>query len=353
MTTLETHDCHPDWIDIPARHRQLDPAKVEALAKSISEIGLKHAVHVRYVDVPDDDGDIDEQVHLVAGAHRLAAIKKLGWDWMTCLVLPADTSDLDAELWEIDENLMRAELSPAEEAAHLKRRGEIWSEKNSGTTCPENRGRGRPQEFASDTAEKTGQSKRDINRKVARAEKVAVIDEVKGTSLDKGVELDALAKLPEDEQRDLAARAQAGEAVSARKPSAPPPEEPAPAVGDFDQWSEAINKLIDQRPDDNAIFWLERRAKHLAAAARAHQRLADVNRTVAAGGGTSAVAGGQRSKPSEPVTGASRSAVPTSAGSIMPEGSRAAPKPADESMPDVPAFLDRRRRREIPKEDEF
>jgi hypothetical protein len=36
------------------------------------------------------------------------------------------------------------------------------------------------------------------------------------TSLDKGVEIDALAKLPEEEQRALAERAKAGEQVTAR-----------------------------------------------------------------------------------------------------------------------------------------
>jgi hypothetical protein len=35
-----------------------------------------------------------------------------------------------AELTEVDENLARAELSPAEEALHIKRRKEVWAEIN-------------------------------------------------------------------------------------------------------------------------------------------------------------------------------------------------------------------------------
>ena len=51
--------------------------------------------------------------------------------------------------------------------------------------------------FAAETAAITGQSKRDINRNVARAEAIGPdILKLSGTSLDKGVELDALAKLP-------------------------------------------------------------------------------------------------------------------------------------------------------------
>jgi hypothetical protein len=45
-----------------------------------------------------------------------------------------------------------------------------------------------------------------------------VLAEIAGTCLDTGAEIDALAKLPESEQRELAARAKAGETVSARKP---------------------------------------------------------------------------------------------------------------------------------------
>ena len=60
-----------------------------------------------------------------------------------------------------------------------------------------------------------------MNRHLARAEAIGDdLERVTGTSLDKGVELDALAKLPEPERKDLIDRAEAGEQVSAR-PAAP------------------------------------------------------------------------------------------------------------------------------------
>ena len=66
-------------------------------------------------------------------------------------------------------------------------------------TLPDGRKKGpqHHQSFAAATAEVTGQSKRDINRNLARAE--AIGDDLlrlKGTCLDKGVELDALAHGP-------------------------------------------------------------------------------------------------------------------------------------------------------------
>jgi len=106
-------------------------------------------------------------------------------------------TELDAELIEIDENLCRSELTAAQRSSAIRRRKEIWEalHPNSGTNCPENRERGRPSEFASETANVSGQTKRDINRHLARAEALGDdLAEVTGTSLDKGVELDALGK---------------------------------------------------------------------------------------------------------------------------------------------------------------
>lgn len=86
----------------------------------------------------------------------------------------------------------------------------------SRATIPK-RGRGRPMGFAASTAALTGESKSQINRHLARAEAIGPdLLRLTGTSLDKYVELDALAKMPEPERKELMERAIAGEAVSAR-----------------------------------------------------------------------------------------------------------------------------------------
>ena len=66
-----------------------------------------------------------------------------------------------------------------------------------------------------DIAVKTGKGRSTVARDVTRAKKVAVLDDIAGTCLDKGDEIDALGK-----QRKLATAARAGEKVSAkaRKP---------------------------------------------------------------------------------------------------------------------------------------
>jgi ParB-like chromosome segregation protein Spo0J len=57
-------------------------------------------------------------------SRRLKACERLGWDFIPCIFLDEDTA-IDREMWGIDENLSRAELTPAEEADHLKRRKEL------------------------------------------------------------------------------------------------------------------------------------------------------------------------------------------------------------------------------------
>ena len=78
--------------------------------------------------------------------------------------------------------------------------------------------------FAAETASISGETKQSINRRVAIADALGDdLDKVVGTSLDKGVELAALAKLPEEQRAELIERAQAGEKVTARKVEVAPP----------------------------------------------------------------------------------------------------------------------------------
>ncbi|MFG1359120.1 hypothetical protein [Xanthobacter pseudotagetidis] len=96
----------------------------------------------------------------------------------------------------------RAELSPAEAAYQTARRKEIYE-----TLHPEARAQVRQAHirngaaadnlsvaFAADAALKTGRDERTVRRDAARGEALGEsLKDIAGTSLDKGVELDALA----------------------------------------------------------------------------------------------------------------------------------------------------------------
>jgi hypothetical protein len=84
--------------------------------------------------------------------------------------------------------------------------------------CPAAHARRRAGAFVADIAVKTGKGRSTVARDVTRAKKVAVLDDIAGTCLDKGDEIDALGKLPEGEQRKLATAARAGEWILLARP---------------------------------------------------------------------------------------------------------------------------------------
>ena len=96
----------------PARlRRPVDNERVTALAGSLKLIGLQHAITVSENNV------------LIAGNHRLAAAKQLGWKTIKANVVPKD--DLLNRLCSIDDNLLHKDLTALETSEHLKEREEI------------------------------------------------------------------------------------------------------------------------------------------------------------------------------------------------------------------------------------
>lgn len=98
-------------VRVGPRRRPLDPAVVARLADSITRVGLLHPVTV----TPD--------CLLVAGHHRLEACRGLGWSDVPATVAEGD--DLHTRLAELDENLVRNDLTELERAEHLQARNEL------------------------------------------------------------------------------------------------------------------------------------------------------------------------------------------------------------------------------------
>lgn len=119
---------HPSDIEIGERHRALSNDAVKRLAESMADIGLRHPISVRIVEEMMVDGHLTAGVPvLVAGAHRLAAAKLLGWDKIDCIEVEGD--EIAAELWEIAENLHRLDLTKEQRDAHIRRYAELLAVK--------------------------------------------------------------------------------------------------------------------------------------------------------------------------------------------------------------------------------
>lgn len=209
-----------DRIVVSDRMRPVDPERVKHLAGSMQQIGLQTPISVH----------LDEEIGcvLVTGNHRLEAAKSLGWPEIECTIAHLD--EIDRQIWEIDENLIRNALTPSQEAQHIKRRQELWMlrQESSGKTSP-TAGGGAPGEnkgFAAETEDLTGRSKRMTNLALSRAEVPAdVMDRIQGTKLDTGVYLDALKKLEPQQMRVKVAKDLTDlEAKRPRKPVSPPDE---------------------------------------------------------------------------------------------------------------------------------
>ncbi len=111
MLARKVEIINSEFIKIGPRHRELREEQVSSLMQSISKIGLKTPITVR-----QPTGD--EDVYLVAGGHRLEACKRLGMDAIEAFVVENDDEDA-ARMWEIAENLHRAELTALERSEHV------------------------------------------------------------------------------------------------------------------------------------------------------------------------------------------------------------------------------------------
>lgn len=192
--------------------RALNEAAVDGLAESIVTVGLLNPIRVRQAG---------EKWEVIAGAHRVAAFRKLGL--VEIQAIASDDDDIHAELAMIDENLCRADLTPSERAQQTARRKEIYELINPETKPTSEGGGGRnnatrrqlgddiADRFTANTAAATGQSERKVQRDAERGEKVidAAHQIIRGTALDTGTYLDKLKRLSPSEQvvaakRDLA-----------------------------------------------------------------------------------------------------------------------------------------------------
>lgn len=88
-------------IIVGSGRRKINKAVIKTLADSIATIGLRIPIAVT-------PKDVNGKHRLIVGHHRLEACRLLGW---TDIAVEVMTNKLDAELWEIAENLHRSELT--------------------------------------------------------------------------------------------------------------------------------------------------------------------------------------------------------------------------------------------------
>jgi ParB-like chromosome segregation protein Spo0J len=104
-----------DDVVIGENRRAIDKVTVERLAESMKAIGLQTPISI-WAD------DRDRPV-LVAGHHRLEAAKSLGWEQIECCFVAMN--EVERQIWEISENLMRADLTKEQRDRDIRRLAEL------------------------------------------------------------------------------------------------------------------------------------------------------------------------------------------------------------------------------------
>jgi len=98
------------------RARAVNAERAKELAASIKLLGLQTPISIRRV-MRFVDGAQALRWQIVAGHHRYAAARALGWDDIEAREYDGD--ERDARLWEISENLHRADLTVLERDEHV------------------------------------------------------------------------------------------------------------------------------------------------------------------------------------------------------------------------------------------
>lgn len=190
-----------DQIDVGDRLRPVDEDFAALIGASMAQYGQRAPIEV--LPQVKESG----KYPLISGGHRLRGAHLAGMTTIAAIV--RDVDDLTAELLEIDENLSRHELNPFDEAVFLARRKEIWLGMYPETATGKAKKKNDKlsffaESFATVTARKLGVDVRTIERRVQRSQDLlpGVPERIRGTWIaTRGAYLDAIIKLPGDEQR--------------------------------------------------------------------------------------------------------------------------------------------------------
>jgi ParB family chromosome partitioning protein len=191
-----------DRIDTSGRLRPISEAHAQIMAASMRE----HGVSLTPIEVTPISGDPNFDYRLTFGGHRMRAAEINGETEIDAVVFEVDENN--RRLREIDENLLRHELTALDRARFLAERKRIYEEvfpqaKRGGDRRSDQAANLAVWSFAADAAEKTGLSERTIQRACELVARLSpeVMDRVRGTDLaDNQAALESLAKHPAERQ---------------------------------------------------------------------------------------------------------------------------------------------------------
>lgn len=189
-------------IDVSDRLRGVSEDFAQVLAVSIREDGQQTPIEVR----PFPGGDGPFKYRLTFGAHRYRACEINQAEEIDAVVFVI--GEREARLREIDENLMRRELTALDRARNLLERKrvheELYPETKHGGERPKGQAANLATRFTADVAERIGLGERTVQRACEIAEKLSpeLFARIEHSALaNNQAALEALAKQPAERQR--------------------------------------------------------------------------------------------------------------------------------------------------------
>lgn len=227
LATLPINSVH-----LSHKGRSVDDDSVSNLMDSLKAIGLRTPITVRACKKVVNLQQIDAY-EVVSGQHRLRAAQRLGWQTIDCFITSDD--ETACRMWEISENLHRAELPQLERDKLVAEWCVLVGKPVSAQVAPKPQG-GRPEGGVREASRQLGLDRDDVRRavKVASLSPEAQEAAHKAGLADNRTALLEAAKLPTGEQAAyLKARAE-------RKPIKLAPE----AMTDFEAEEKQYAALI-------------------------------------------------------------------------------------------------------------
>lgn len=195
-------------IDLGRRYRE-NMGDTSILARSINEVGLINLPTV--IDKQEYTGDLSDyfinsphdaskRYLLIAGGRRVAACVLLKWESISCKVYRTTVSEFEYRMIELEENLNRLDMSPAEQAQAVDAIHSALKEVKAG--------QGKDHTMA-DTARRVGTSREQVRRETKRARYVEMFPELQHAKSTKDIDT-FISSIEMQAKNDTAARVQEG-----------------------------------------------------------------------------------------------------------------------------------------------
>jgi hypothetical protein len=200
-------------VEVIGRRREVEPEKVKTIAASMSKIGLRTPITVRRIK----KGLGTTVLVLVAGGYRLAAAESLGWKDIDAFVM--EGNETDARMWQLIENVHRAELTALERAESVAELVQLVRTSEKGGQVGHPGGHQPHDRGISRAAKALGFTRQEVRRSLEIA---GISAEAKATAKEKGLDKKQSALLKIAKQKGSDAQLAKIEEIKESKPTSVP-----------------------------------------------------------------------------------------------------------------------------------